>query len=59
MLRNLFLSFAASERYQILTKTGDKLFAGTDANVFINLIGDFGETGAGHTRVTSFDGFNS
>ena len=32
-------------KYKVSTFTGDKPDAGTDANVFINLIGENGESG--------------
>ena len=31
--------------YAVSVKTGDKTYAGTDANVFINLTGDQGDSG--------------
>lgn len=31
--------------YRVRVYTGDKLFAGTDANVYITLYGEIGDTG--------------
>ena len=36
--------------YQVKVVTGDVFGAGTDANVFINLTGEFGDTGERHLK---------
>lgn len=43
-------------RYIVDVYTGDKLKAGTDANVFINIYGDQGDTG-GNKFDTNSNGF--
>lgn len=43
----LFLSSFPGNRYEIKVYTGDMLGAGTDADVFINIFGEYGDTGNG------------
>ena len=46
-LRNLilYLCFAAVLKYRVFVHTGDKRGAGTNANVFMCLFGELGDTG--------------
>ena len=37
-------------QYRVKVVTGDILGAGTDANVFINVYGEFGDTGERHLK---------
>lgn len=39
------LCAAASNKYKVCVFTGDKPKAGTDADVYINMIGEHGESG--------------
>jgi hypothetical protein len=45
LLKRLFL-FIADNQYKVAVYTGNKRGAGTDANVYINIYGNLGETGA-------------
>ncbi len=49
------LYFGIAE-YEIVTRTGDRLGAGTDANVFVTLYGEFGVTPRLHLYSTDSDG---
>ena len=39
------MQFSAAHKYKIRTHTGDVRGAGTDANVYITIFGDKGDTG--------------
>lgn len=42
------LSLFPGNKYEIKVYTGDVIGAGTDADVFINIFGEYGDTGKGH-----------
>ncbi|XP_048241483.1 lipoxygenase homology domain-containing protein 1-like isoform X2 [Haliotis rufescens] len=48
--RQLFPQVASKTEYEIVTVTGDKRGAGTDANVFVKIFGKTGATGKFHLR---------
>ena len=45
----MFLIFVVSvHKYQVFVKTADVKFAGTDANVYLQIFGERGDTGKRH-----------
>jgi hypothetical protein len=52
----LFLFFVLVREYYVEVLTGDKFGAGTDANVYLEIIGKRGDTGPRHLHGTRTDG---
>lgn len=53
----LSLSSFAGNKYEVKVYTGDVIGAGTDADVFINIFGEYGDTGnASHAQNCFFGG---
>lgn len=49
----LSLSSFPGNKYEVRVYTGDVIGAGTDADVFINIFGEYGDTGNGFEIVSS------
>ena len=47
------LSLFSGNKYEIKVYTGDVIGAGTDADVFINIFGEYGDTGNGFEILSS------
>jgi hypothetical protein len=46
----VFFTCISEVEYLVKVYTGDKFGAGTDANVYVNLTGEFGDTGERHLK---------
>lgn len=49
----LSLSSFPGNKYEVKVYTGDVISAGTDADVFINIFGEYGDTGNGFEILSS------
>jgi hypothetical protein len=46
----MFSTCVSEVEYVVKVYTGDKFGAGTDANVYVNMTGEFGDTGERHLK---------